>query len=486
MKNSIRARLTITLIVSTGILMLSGFSAMDVLVERALCKQFDQNLLTKARLLTRFPEVDRNGINLEFTEHPLPEFERPELGEYYQLWLRDGTVLSKSRSLGTASLRPQFGTADQPVYQNIQLPDGHPGRAVGIGFFPSIEVKDPAAQSETQFAMGLVLARDRTSLNHLLTEVRLGISATGCLLILLTGGVVNRSLRKGLAPINRLACEVEKLEASSLTTAQISQKNLPDELSLIATELNRMIERLNKAFQREQRLTSDIAHEINTPLSELRMASEIALKWPNDPEATRDLAQQTLDSVTGLQNVTGKLLELARQQNASAIDLHEIDLVTVWTETRDSFVEKMLARNLLLEEKLPESAPIKSDFVLLRIILNNLLENAIEHSPDGASIHCNLSIVTNDTWRLSIENPNRTLCEADMERLFDPLWHHDSSRTDSNHCGLGLSLVKTITARLGIHVQASLPSQETFRIALEYPATKTPDIDPSISSCPST
>jgi two-component system sensor histidine kinase QseC len=468
-KSSIRARLTITLIVSTGILMLSGFGALDILVERALRKQFDQTLLTKTRLLTRFPEVDRNGINLEFTEYPLPEFERPDQGEYYQLWLRDGTVLSKSRSLGTASLRPQFGTADQPVYQNIQLPDGHPGRAVGIGFFPSIEAKNPAAQSETQFAMGLVLARDKTSLNHLLTEVRLGISATGCLLLLLTGWVVNRSLRKGLAPINRLACEVETLEAASLTTARISQKNLPCELTRIATELNRMIERLNSAFQREQRLTSDIAHEINTPMSELRAISEVALKWPDDPEATRNLAQQTLDTTARLQDITGEILELARQQNAASTELQIVDLPELWADVRREYSAKALKWKMIFHEELPEKLLVKSNPVLLRSILSNLLENAIEYSPSEAAICCTLSARADGYWIFTLENPNTSLTETDLEHLFDPLWRHDSSRSSPKHSGLGLSLVKTISTRLGIHVRACLPAPETFRIVLEFP-----------------
>ena len=474
MKNSIRSQLTIALIASTGILMLSGFSALDVLVDRALIKQFDQSLLTKARLLTLFPEVERDGINLEFTEHSLPEFNRPDMGEYYQLWLRDGTVLSKSRSLGDASLRPEFGTEDRPAFQNIRLPNGRPGRAAGVGFFPSGELRNPAAKeaAENPFAMGLVFARERTDLDRLLAEVRFGILTIGILLLTLTGWMVSRALRKGLAPISQLTQEVEALEANSLTAAQITTNHLPVELIPIAVELNFLIARLNEAFQRERRLTSDIAHEINTPLSELRTASEVALKWPDDPEAIRNLAQQTLDSVTSLQDVTCKLLELARQQNASAIDLQEVNLLTLWKETRDYNASKIKNRNLILDETLPVKSLIKSDSVLLGIVLNNLLENAIEYSPDGATIRCALSVSAEDAWQLTIENPNLALSEADMEHLFDPLWRHDSSRTASKHSGLGLSLVKTIAARLGIHVHACLPSPETFRMVLEVPGQK--------------
>ncbi|MCU0857703.1 MAG: HAMP domain-containing histidine kinase [Pontiellaceae bacterium] len=469
MKKSIRRQLMIALIMSTGTLMILGSGTFYILIERALLTQFDQALLMKTKMLTLFPEVERDGISLEFTERPLPEFERPELGEYYQIWLHGGTVLSKSHSLGNASLEPQYGTLENPVFRNIQLPGGRAGRAIGVGFLPTKEIKNHAVTDspESPFAMILVFARDRTPLDHLLTEVRLGIIMTGCILLALTGWIVNRTLRNGLAPINRLTQEVESLDAHSLTSAQITTNHLPAEPIPIATELTSLIGRLNEAFQRERRLTSDIAHEINTPLSELRTASEVAMKWPDDSEITRNLAQQTLESVTNLQNVTGKLLELARQQNALSLDRYEVDLAALWAETRSRYAAKFQNRKLVLNEIFPAKALIKSDSVLLRIVLDNLLENAMEYSPDGAAIRCTLSVSADDSWRLVMENPNTALSHADLEHLFEPLWRHDSSRTSSKHCGLGLALVKTIAARLGMNVYACLPDPDTFRLVLD-------------------
>ncbi|MEI8206259.1 MAG: ATP-binding protein [Kiritimatiellales bacterium] len=482
MKKSIRGKLTISLILSTGLLMLGGFSTLSILIEHALLTQFDQTLLTKTKLLTLFPEVERDGISLEFTERLLPEFERPELGEYYQIWLRDGTILSKSRSLGDASLRPQYGTVDHPVFRNIQLPNGHPGRAVGIGFLPTGEKVDAALieQGENPFAMVLVFARDRTSLNRLLAEVHFGIIVTGGLLLILTGWMVNRALRKGLAPIDRLTQEVEALEATSLTTAQITSDHLPIELIPIATELTSLIGRLNEAFQRERRLTSDIAHEINTPLSELRTASEVALKWPDDLDATQNLAQQTLDSVTHMQNITCELLELARQQNAVETDLNPVNLSALWQEIRDLYTAKAHERKIVLVGPNPAEVIVKSHPVLLKMVLGNLLENAIEYSPDGATIRCNLSVEQNGSWQFAIENPNTVLNEADLKHLFEPLWRHDSSRTVSKHSGLGLALVKAIATRLEMNIYADLPVPETFRMTLEYLAKKAPEFDQTI------
>jgi two-component system sensor histidine kinase QseC len=471
MKNSIRLRLMIVLMVSIGTLMLSGVGTIYVLVHRALLVQFDQSLLGKARLLTLFPEVDRGKLQLEFTEFPLPEFERPETGEYYQLWMQDGTFLAKSRSLEDAELVRLYRAVDLPVFKNIRLPDGHHGRAVGLRFFPVREEDSPPglAPDVSGFEMNLVMARDRTALDHLLADMRVGILTISALLLVLIGWIIHRTVKTGLEPVNGLARAVEALDAGSLDAARIDTEGIPVEIQPIATELNRMIGRLHEAFMREKRLTSDIAHELNTPLSELRAASEVALKWPDDPEATGSLAQQTRDTVVRLQNVVSELLELARQQHASAAELQPVHFADLWTELRRHYTQTAQERQMTLRDEVSGDFIIQSNPVLLRMVLGNLLENAIEYSPTGAKIDCCLTASPKGVVFV-IQNPNQVLVKDDLTHLFDPLWRHDLSRTGSQHSGLGLSLVKIIADRLGIQVQADLPDTGTFRITLNFPA----------------
>ena len=469
MKHTIRRQLMATLLGSIGTLMLLGVGVLYLLVGRALLTQFDDGLQTKVGLLTMFPEVNQDGIDLEFTERRMPEFERADSGEYYQLWLHDGSVLSKSRSLGDASLPPQCGTMDKPVFWNFDLPNGRPGRAVGVGFLPTSEdgYLATAGGQERRFSMVLVFARDRTSLDRILAEVRVAMLAMGGMLLVLTGLLVNRALNKGLDPLKWLTREVEALEAGSLTSARVASEGLPGELIPIATELNLLINRLNEAFQRERRLTADVAHELNTPLSELLTASEVALKWPDDPEATQNLAQQTVDTVRDLQKVSHALLELARQQTASETDLQAVNLPGLWREVRKLYASAARKQNLRFDEDIPADAMATTNRVLLKTILRNLLENAIAYSPEGATIVCKLTTLPAESWQVRLENPNTDLNQADLEHLFDPLWRHDTSRTGSKHSGIGLALVKTVADRLGIDVHACLPTPDTFCMVVE-------------------
>ena len=474
MRKSIRAWMTVTLLVSVGSLILIGIFMLDFLMERSLQTQFDQALKTKVDLLTMFPEVNREGIDLEFTDHYMPEFEHAERGEYYQIWLRGGAVLSKSKSLGNNKLPLKYGTIDQPFFWNITLPNGHPGRAIGVGFLPSSEDNYVTQQpgNENSFAMILVFARDRTPLDNLLDHVRWSIIVIGLIMLLLTVWIVNRALQKGLEPISRLTKEMEKMEADSLTSVRISPETLPTELSPIAIELNLLAGRLNDAFKREQRLTADMAHEMNTPLAELRSAAEVALKWPDDPLAVKGLARQTLNTVSNLQKVTHTLLMLSRQKNEVYDDLQSVNISALWEAVQAIHAPRAEERHIKIDADIPPNIEFQSNPELIKIILSNILDNAISYSQIEATIYARLSTSEKDCWQFSIENPNTTLQPKDLKHIFDPLWQHDNSRSDSHHAGLGLSLVKTIAARLKLDVHAHLSSPNIFCIVLTYPSRK--------------
>lgn len=469
MNQSIRRQMMSTLLASLGAVVLAGVGVLYLLVGQALLSQFDDGLQAKIRLLTLFAEVSKNGLELDFTEHYMPEFETADRGEYYQLWLRDGSALSKSPSLGEATLLARFGSTEKPLFWNLDLPNGRRGRAVGVRFVPTFEDGNVSILPEDDLRSSIILvfARDRTSLDRLLSRVRGVALAAGGILLVLTGLVVNHALNQGLRPIKQLTAGVEALEATSLTSARVETTGLPGELAPIAVALNSMIHRLHIAFEREKRLTADIAHQLNTPLSELLTTSEVALKWPNDPDATQNLARQTVDTVTGLQKVTHELLELARRQHATQSDLEEVDLVGLWNETRDRYGSAAETKHLRFDEDLPANSKVEGNRVLMNTILNNLLDNAIAYSPEGATIVCRLAKAPSNDWRFSLENPNLTLKETDLSHLFEPLWRHDASRTDSNHSGLGLALVKTIADGLGLDVRAVLPRPDVFCLILE-------------------
>ena len=116
-----------------------------------------------------------------------------------------------------------------------------------------------------------------------------GIAASGALLLLLAWYGVRRATASALQPLSGLASQVATIDANSLTN-RVTVERLPPDLIPIAGQINDLMARLEAALDRERRFAGNAAHELLTPVSELRLASENALEWPNDLMATSSLA----------------------------------------------------------------------------------------------------------------------------------------------------------------------------------------------------
>ena len=118
--NGLGNRVTRIVVLALGGLILLGGFFLHSAIKELLVSQFDQALLTKAQTLTRFAEAGRTGINLHFTEEPLPEFQGGRDSEYYQVWFKDGSILARSPSLGLEQELPQRNRPSSASIRKLQ------------------------------------------------------------------------------------------------------------------------------------------------------------------------------------------------------------------------------------------------------------------------------------------------------------------------------------------------------------------------------
>lgn len=164
---SLRGRLTWILLAGLAGLMALGGSILYPAVRHVLIAEFDHAQLAKLRAFTTLPEPGRQGINLGFTERVLSEFQPGPDAEFFQVWLQDGSVLARSPSLGNHDLPLHLGSENEPLFWSLTLPDGRPGRAVGIGFGePGASVAKTASAAPQSYNIGVVLARDTVRLER--------------------------------------------------------------------------------------------------------------------------------------------------------------------------------------------------------------------------------------------------------------------------------------------------------------------------------
>jgi two-component system sensor histidine kinase QseC len=309
-----------------------------------------------------------------------------------------------------------------------------------------------------------MLARDRRDLDASLARISGALAGAGLLLLLAAALVVTASLRRGLQPLAALADRASRIDAGSLGS-RFPEAGLPDELRGISRRLNDLLGRLGASFQRERRFSADVAHELRTPIAELRALAEVALRAPQGHEPEAGSYRDVLDVAVQMERVVGNLLALARcDAGRQDVKLETLDLGAVARDAWRPFQAGASARGLTVSFDLPP-AVVDGDRALLGAIFTNLYSNAVDHAPAGGALDCALHLSPGGA-ELAVENTCAGVTGEDLPHLFEPFWRKDAARSDREHSGLGLALVAAYAKLIGAKVEATLPSPDRFRIVL--------------------
>ncbi len=213
--------------------------------------------------------------------------------------------------------------------------------------------------------------------------------------------------------------------------------------------LNVLLGRIRAALDREKRTTSNIAHELMTPIAELRALTEVALKWPSKSEYALEVLRQSHAVALQMSGITETILALAHCEQRTMACVAEFVLVDEFlrglVEQQEALAE---AKNATIDLQMDEGIGFRSDAALLDIVISNLLSNAVAHGPAGSPIR--VSARREDAQiHFTVSNAATDLESADLAHLTEPFWRKDAARTGAQHAGLGLTLAWEIAAVLG-------------------------------------
>jgi signal transduction histidine kinase len=446
---SIRRQLTLTMLCGFGLLLLLSSLAIYFLTRIALLNEFDSALWAKALTVMSLAEQGRDGIQVEMPDALFEGMPNDVSSLFYELWQTNGTVCTRSKSLSDSNLPFRFGTAARPAYWNFNLPNGFPGRGIGLKFVPQAEDEDE--KKITQVEAIIVVAADRRPLDRTLDILGAVLVATGLLTLIITIPMVSVSLQRGHAPLEQLARQASAINADSLE-ARFPIDAMPEELRPIAGRLNDLLQRLESSFERERRFSADLAHELRTPLAELRTLAEVELAWPEGEPSEKH--RETLNIAIQMEAMVTRLLELARSENGKIpLKFEPVQIAPQIEEVWRPLAARANEKRLVFNFDVPPGSTIQTDCPLFRSILANLLSNAVEYTPEDGSGEIKWRA---DAKELVISNTVHDLTAADIPHLFERLWRKDKSRTDREHCGLGLVLCQTFAGLLGLDLKAAL------------------------------
>jgi len=396
------------------------------------------------------PPPDRPKIELPATAVG-PPGETAEEAPYFVIWREDGRVLASS---------PGMQTAAKPALAER--------RGLGPPFRWQAEDRREMlldGPRETTILVGKPAGRELAELRWF--AGRLAASGLVVLVVGLAGGwLISRSITRPLAAISATASEISARNlARRIETTDIDQ-----ELVGLASVLNEMFARLEAAFDRQSRFTSDASHELRTPLAVIHSHAELALSKPRSAEEYRETLQACLKAASRMATIVDGLLMLARA-DAGRLDgqFRALDLRSVVEDVVDQYRGQAETAGIALSTSLDEPAPVRGDPALLARVSSNLLSNALRYTPSGGRVHVALSAVGSDGAVLAVEDSGCGIALEDQDKVFERFFRADKARSRAQGGnGLGLAICKMLVeAHRGSIAFRSAPDRGTrFEVRL--------------------
>jgi two-component system heavy metal sensor histidine kinase CusS len=278
--------------------------------------------------------------------------------------------------------------------------------------------------------------------------------------------------RRGLAPVRSMANVAQTITASRLDD-RLDVASLPTELTDLAQAFNAMLSRLQDSFRRLTEFSSDLAHELRTPISNLTTQTQVALSRARSADEYRDVLYSNAEEFERLSRMIADMLFLAKSDNGLIVP--ESESVDLAREVRDLFDYY----DALVEERgvrlaLAGDGRVRGERLMLRRAISNLLSNAVNHTARGGQVDVSIATLESGSVRLAVTNRGETIAAEHLPRLFDRFYRVDPARQRlSEGAGLGLAITKSIVTAHGGTVRA-FSADGVTRIEMEFPAaTKT-------------
>ena len=259
-----------------------------------------------------------------------------------------------------------------------------------------------------------------------------------------------RIARHGIRPIEQMAETARRITSTNLRE-RIQAEGYPSELASLAGTFNEMLERLQESFERISKFSADIAHDLRTPVNNIRGEAEVALARARTIEEYRDVLESSLEEAVRLSELIGDLLFLARAESPlTELRLENADMAEVLTTVRD-YYEAAAADAEVFLAATQSAKPVFADIdrsMMLRAV-SNLVSNAIAYTPRGGSVTMAVSSSGSEI-NIAVSDTGKGIPAEALPRVFDRFFRVDASRSQiSGGTGLGLAIVQSITALHG-------------------------------------
>ena len=358
------------------------------------------------------------------------------------------------------------------------LLNGHNGSAIPMEGrtgkpFRVIAARASVGNSPDHFVT-IQVAVDVSQKAELLARFRLWFWLTSGGMLVLFPLIGYQIARQGIRPVEEIATTARRITSSHLGE-RIAAEGYPYELASLALTFNNMLDGLEDSFERISRFSADIAHDLRTPVNNIRGEAEVALARARTIDEYRDALESSLEEAVRLSDLIGNLLFLARTESPlSHLRLEPVDVAELLEGVREYYDASAADAGVALTSAgAREPVLAELDRTLIQRAVGNLVSNAVAHTPEGGTVamktHSDAATILIEVSDTGVGIPPDAL-----PRVFDRFFRVDPSRSKaSGGTGLGLSIVQGIMHLHGGDVEITSQPGSGTRVTLRMPVANT-------------
>ncbi|HVL57642.1 MAG TPA: sensor histidine kinase N-terminal domain-containing protein [Burkholderiaceae bacterium] len=421
---------------------------------------YDRALVERTEVLAQQVRAspDQVVFALPRAARDLQEAEEPER-EYLQVLAGDGKLIAGEFEL------PRPALYDFPEFGLVKIRnDTFRGDELRIGYL----YVDPSADGDGSGPRLVQVAEKLDKRTRLANEIIKGVIFPQFLILPIAVVLVWIGLTRGLAPLQSLQTRIRGRRPDDLSP--IDPRGAPEEIAPLIDAFNELLARLGQNISAQKRFVADAAHQMKTPLAGLRTQAELALR-ESDPAELRRTLEQLATGSQRTAHLISQLLALARTEYLrGAVPLETLDLIALARDIVEDWVPRALARSIDFGfECTGNSAPISGHPLLLRELMNNLIDNALRHTPAGGAVTVRVCAREREV-DLEVEDSGPGIPESERGLIFERFYRVLDSEGDGS--GLGLAIVREIAeqhaATIAVHWARSDPTHPGARFELRF------------------
>lgn len=447
---------TAILLAATGILYWALLKNLDL--------QDDQFLVDEVQILRNLL-VDRpEYVNAIRQEIEWEASARQYAHVYVRLLDRKGLTIAETPGMSEMLPTHLFpdAIADGDVMKGMDAlsRDGTPYRILTAQFAEH----SPAGVGELQVAV------DQVQHRQLVGKFRRALLAVAVVSLAISSLAAYLIARRGIRPIGEIGAAARRIRSTTLHE-RIEARSFPAELSAFAETFNEMLDRLQESFDRLSQFSADIAHELRTPVNNLRGEAEVTLAQCRSPEEYRDALGSSLEESVRLSRIIDGLLLLARAESPQTEFQREpIDLASELKAVREFYEAAAAEAGVHFEVDARPGLRLYANRPLVQRAIGNLVENAIAHTPSGGKVRA-AAAEQEGRVTISVSDSGSGIPAEDVPHVFDRFYRVERDRSStSGGSGLGLAIVRSIAQLHGGEVKLASTVGSGTTVTVQLPS----------------